>query len=285
MKIITLTTDMGLNDHYVASIKGVLLSSLPDVQIVDITHTVKPFDANEAAYHLASCYENFPEGTIHVVGVDTEPIINFGTTGGAFPSILKHKGQYFISNDNGFFGAFLNHEPPEEFVRIDDVMSDPNLFKFPTKNVLAKAAIRLLKGESLTDIGSPEEHFNTAFALAAISETNLIKGHVIHIDSYGNAITNVSRELFERIGNDTDFTIYLKRKDYFIDIISKSYNEVPQGEKVAIFNENDLLEIAINRAATNGTGGADKLFGLHVGDMVRIEFTPRGSHKNFDTLF
>ena len=60
---------------------------------------------------------------------------------------------------------------------------------------------------------------------------------------------------------------------------------VPQGEKVALFNENDLLEIAMNRAATKGTGGADKLFGLHIGDMIRIEFTPQGSHKNFDTLF
>lgn len=285
MKIITLTTDMGLNDHYVASIKGAILSSLLDVQIIDITHAVKPFDTNEAAYHLKACYDSFPEGTIHIIGVDSEPIINFGPTGGAFPSILQHRGQYFVSNDNGFFGSFLNHEPAENFVRINDVMNDPNLFKFPTKNILAKAAIELANGKSISDIGTAQEHYNTAFSPAALSEPNLIKGHVVHIDSYGNAITNVDRELFERIGNETEFTIYLKRKSYFIDVISKSYNEVPQGEKVAIFNENDVLEIAINRAATNGTGGADKLFGLSVGDLVRIEFTPRGSHKNFDTLF
>lgn len=276
---------MGRNDYYVASIKGALFSSNPEIQIVDITHSVKPFDVNEAAYHVSSCFKDFPEGTIHIIGVDSEPVINFGTSGGAFPSILKHEGQYFISNDNGFFGSFLKESIPEAFYRIDNVMSDPNLFRFPTKNILAKAALRILNGDKLEDIGSLEDNFVRAFAPTAISEPNLIKGHVIHIDEYGNAITNIEKELFDRLGNNVPFTIYFKKKGYFIDVISKAYNEVPQGEKVAIFNENDLLEIAINRAATNGTGGADKLFGLNRGDIIRIEFTPQGSHKNFDSLF
>lgn len=285
MKIITLTTDMGLNDHYVASIKGFLFSSDPSLKIIDITHNVRPFDVNEAAYHVGCCIKDFPEGTIHIVGVDSEAVVNYGNAGGAFPSILKYRGQFFVANDNGFFGSILGEDQPENFVRINDTVGDPNLFRFPTKNILAKAALRLANGESMDKIGTLEQSYNRAFAPAAISETNLIKGHVIHIDNYGNAITNIHRSLFERYDNAIPFTIYFKRKDYFIDEISKSYNEVPQGEKVAIFNENDQLEIAINRAATNGTGGANKLFGLTLGDMVRIEFTPQGSHKNFDTLF
>lgn len=285
MKIITLTTDLGLNDHYVASIKGAILSQVPDAQIIDITHTVRPFDVNEAAFHVSSCYKDFPDGTIHIIGVDSEPVINFGSAGGAFPSILDFNNQYFISNDNGFFGSFLKENTPTGFYRIDNVLSDHNLFTFPTKNILTKTALRILKGEKIEDLASPESNYARAFSLVATSETNLIKGHVIHIDSYGNAITNVTKEMFERFDQDVRYTIYFKRKDYFIDTISKSYNEVPQGEKVAIFNEQNLLEIAINRAATRGTGGADKLFGLTLGDIIRVEFTPQGSHKNFDTLF
>ena len=113
----------------------------------------------------------------------------------------------------------------------------------------------------------------------------MIKGYVIHVDNYGNAITNINQELFERFGEDTPFVLYFKRKDYFIDVISGAYNEVPQGEKVAVFNENGLLEIAINRGANGSTGGAEQLFGLRINDMIRIEFTPAGSRETIESLF
>jgi len=276
---------MGLNDHYVASLKGTLLKSVDNCHIIDITHDVKPFDVAEAAYHVASCYADFPDGTVHVIGVDSEPIVNFGGSDGSFPSILFYNNQYFISNDNGFFGVFLKEEKPQSFWRIDDVLSNPKLFKFPTKNMLLSAATRILKGEKLKDIASPFEGFKNAFTPVAVSELNLIKGHVIHCDSYGNAITNIHKSLFERDGKDAPFIIRFKRKDYFIDVISMSYNEVPPGEKVAIFNENDLLEIAINRGASKTNGGAEQLFGLHKNDIVRIEFTPKGSKQTIDDLF
>ena len=101
MAIITLTTDMGLNDHYVASLKGSILKSIKDINIIDISHSVKPFDITEAAYLLASCFKDFPDNTVHVIGVDSEPIVNFSGSEGSFPSILIYKKQYFISNDNG----------------------------------------------------------------------------------------------------------------------------------------------------------------------------------------
>ena len=108
MKVITLTTDMGLNDHYVASLKGSLLKSASDVQVVDIVHTVRPFDISEAAFHVRSCFTDFPEGTVHVIGVDSEPIVNFGGSDGSFPSIMKYQNQYFISCDNGFLRVSFN---------------------------------------------------------------------------------------------------------------------------------------------------------------------------------
>jgi len=255
------------------------------VNIVDVSHSVRPFDISEAAFHVRSCYKDFPEGTVHVIGVDSEPVVNFGGSDGSFPAICLFQGQYFVSCDNGFFGALLQENRPDGFWRVSHVMSNPNLFKFPTKNVLLKAACSLLNGESIDSIAEPADNYKNALAPVAVSEMNLIKGYVIHIDSYGNAITNITEDLFKRFGDNTPFVLYFKRKDYYIDQISNSYNEVPQGEKVAIFNENGMLEIAINRGANGSTGGAEQLFGLHVNDMIRIEFTPQGSRETIDSLF
>ncbi len=285
MQIITLTTDMGYRDHYVASIKGAILKLLPTASVIDISHEVKPFDVAEAAFHVANCYKDFPAGTVHVIGVDSEPLINFGGSDGAFPSILVFEGQYFISNDNGFFGSFLQDQQPEGFYRIDNVLSNQELFKFPTKNMFIPAACRLLKGEDVASFASPEKSFKKAFVPNALIDTNLIKGSVIHVDVYGNLITNIHVSLFERFGKDVPFTIYYRNKDYHIDEISPTYNSVPNGEKVAIISENGWLEIAINRGANASGGGAEKLFGLRIGDIIRIEFTPRGSRSTIDSLF
>lgn len=284
MKFITLTTDMGLKDHYVASLKAVLLSGVKDLHVIDISHSVEPFNAGEAAYHVAACYRDFPKGTIHVVGVDSEPVINYGNSGGAFPSILLFEDQYFVSNDNGFFGTFLAGRSPQGFYRLDHVLSNTESFKFPTKQILCKAAISLANGKAIEDIASPHEHYLSAFVPSATFEDNLIKGHVIHIDHYGNLITNIHKSEFERMAKDVPYTIYFKSESYFIEQISATYNEVAMGEKVALFNQNGHLEIAINRAAEGGTGGANKLFGMKLHDVIRVVFTPQGSHKNFDTL-
>ena len=113
MQIITLTTDNGYQDHYVAAIKGRLLQSLPGAHVVDVSHGIAPFNVTEAAFQLRCCFEDFPSGTIHIVGVDTEPL--FDSDQERYPGILKFKGHYFISNDNGFFGSFLEEDFPEAF--------------------------------------------------------------------------------------------------------------------------------------------------------------------------
>jgi len=276
---------MGLDDHYVASLKGTILCSLEDVKIIDISHSVRPFDISEASYHVRSCYQDFPKGTVHVIGVDSEPVINFGGTDGSFPAIMFFDGHYFISCDNGFFGAFLGEKRPDAFWRMEDILSNEKLFTFPTKNVLLSAALRILNNEDPESFATPSKSYKSALTPTAITETNLIKGYVIHIDNYGNAITNIDRTLFEQFGEDTPFIVYFKKKDYYIDVISGAYNEVPQGEKVAIFNANGFLEIAINRGANGSTGGAEQLFGLRVNDMIRVEFTPKGSRTTIESLF
>ncbi|MDD2982471.1 MAG: SAM-dependent chlorinase/fluorinase [Crocinitomicaceae bacterium] len=286
MQIITLTSDMGLTDHYVASLKGTIFSRTSAVQIVDISHDVQPFDVSQEAYYLNNCFRDFPLGTIHVCCVDSEPIINFGSSqDSAVPAIMLFEGHYFVSNDNGFFGLLLNNAKPEQFWKIDDVLSNPSLYRFPTKNILIPAACKIANGEDVSTFASEAEEFKRAFNITAVIGDNLIKGNVIHIDHYGNVITNVTRELFDRFGENIPFTIYFRRKEYYIDEISPTYNAVVPGEKVAIFNSNGFLEIALNRGAKTTNGGASTLFGLTINDIVRIEFSPRGSKETLDSLF
>lgn len=283
MKIITLTTDMGLSDHYVAAIKGSICKLAPGATIIDISHNIRPFDIVQASYSLQSVYKDFPEGTVHIIGIDSEPVIN--SSEGCYPAIMRYRGQYFISCDNGFFSLFLREEQPEGFWLIDDALSQPTGFSFPTKNIFVPAAVKLLSGAEIDTFASVQETWNRAFTFNPVIEENLIKGSIIHIDHYGNAITNISRELFERFEEGTPFVIHFRKRDYYIDTISGSYNEVQPGERVAIFNSNDHLEIAINKGARGANGGADSLFGLHVGDVVRVEFTPRGSATTLQSLF
>lgn len=287
MRFITLTTDMGLDDHYVAAVKATILQQCDQpVHLIDITHNVQPFDVAEAAFHVSQAFRSFPEGTIHIVGVDSEPIFNFGNSEGAFPSIMVMNNQYFISNDNGFFGVLSRFGQDIQFYRIEDVLSNPKGFKFPTKNMLVPIAAKLANGEKIEEIATPHASFKKAFATVPVIEEHLIKGSIIHFDKFGNAITNIDTELFQKIGNNSPFIIKFREgESYKIDVISKTYNEVPEGEKLALFSENGLLEIAINRGANQSTGGAQKLFALRKNDIVRIEFMPRGSRESFDQLF
>ena len=283
MQIITLTTDMGLSDHYVAALKGSIFQLERNATIVDISHTIRPFDIVHATFCVKSVYKNFPKGSVHIIGVDSEPVIN--SRDGSYPAIMLYDGHYFVGNDNGLFALLVKEDQPEGFWMIDDVLSQPDGFRFPTKNLFVPAAVKLAQGVGINEIASANESWKRAFTVNPVLEENLIKGSIVHIDHYGNAITNISRELFYRFEEDTPFTILFRKRDYYIDTISGSYNEVQPGERVAIFNSNDFLEIAINKGARGGTGGADSLFGLHIGDVVRIEFTPRGSAKTLDSLF
>lgn len=286
MQIITLTTDMGMRDHYVASLKGAILSHISNVNIIDISHEVQSFSVIQAAYCIKNCFEEFPVGTIHIVGVNSEPIINLDSDRlSSYPSILLYKGHYFVGNDNGFFSLLVNDDPFEKFWRLDDVLSNKNIFNFPTKNMLVPAACKIALGTDIDSFATQMEEFKRQITFHPIIEPNVIKGNIVHIDHFGNLITNISKETFYQFGTDIPFTIYFRKKEYFIDEISTSYLDVPKGEKVAIFNANNFLEIAINHGSQDRKNGANSLFGITLNDIVRVEFTPRGSKETLESLF
>lgn len=290
MQIITLTTDVGLKDFYVAAVKGTLLTNLKTVQIVDISHEIKPFDVAEAAYQLRCCFDAFPEGTIHLVGVDSEPVLktdlnpNFQFINKSFPMVLVFKKQYIIVNDNGFIGTFLGEEEADDLFRYDQIEIPIEHRTFMMKTCFVEIAVRLINGTKLSSFCTQTSSFKKAFMQNPTIEFNLIQGNVIHIDSYGNIVTNILRSDFERFGLETPFNISYQKKAYDIDKISSAYSDVPVGERVAIFNHNDRLEIAINRGANKGNGGADQLFGVRLGEVVRVTFYPKGSVDTLTSL-
>ena len=285
MQILTLTSDTGLQDYYVAALKGAILKAMKGIQIVDVSHSIQPFDIASAAFQLQCCYKDFPEGTIHLIGVDSEPLIeppeysDASSFISSYPTVMKFKNQYFISNDNGFFGAFLDDNEPQELWRYKVDKKNLLELKYPMKNCFVPLAKKIVNKERFSSFAEAVNKYKKALIPKAIIEEFVIRGIVIHIDSFGNLITNISKVDFDRLPPDAPYSIKFANEKYYIDHISDTYNAVQQGERVALFNENDLLEIAINRGARQSTGGADNLFGVKQGDRLRIESTPAGSRK------
>jgi len=276
MQFITLTTDMGYKDYYVSVIKSSILQQVSEsVHLIDITHNVEPFDIIDAAFHIGQAFKNFPYGTIHIIGVDSEPITSENNN--SYPSVMLLEGQYFVANDNGFFSALTHYSQDKPtFYRINPKLWRGQQLTFPTKNVLVPIACKLAQGAKIETLGVQTDAYHKAFHFMPIIENYLIKGIIIHFDSFGNAITNIDRNLFERIGKNALFLIqFRKGEDYKINNISTAYSQVPHGEKLALFNENNWLEIAINKGANTTTGGAQTLFGLSKYDTVTINFYPQ----------
>lgn len=257
MAIITLTTDLGDKDIYQAALKGSILKLLPAVNIVDVTHSVAAFNIQQAAFILKNSYYYFPEGTVHLIGIDT--VYNDETRYLA----IKYNNHFFVGSDNGIFSLIFD-KPADEMVEIN-IMQDLKFLHFPLADIFVKAACHLAGGGSLTEIGLPVNSIENKMNLQPVIEKNLIKGIVIYIDSFQNVITNITKEFFNSIQQGRQFTLYFKRNET-ITHLSWHYNEVPEGEKLCLFGISDHLEIAINK------GNASGLLGLNLGDSVIIAF-------------
>jgi hypothetical protein len=259
MAIITLTTDLGYKDFYQAALKGSILSLMPNVNLIDVTHNISAFNIPQAAFVLKNAYPYFPKNTVHLIGIDS--VFNQDTRYLA----LKYKGHYFIGSDNGIFSLLLD-EAPDQIVELN-IMQDLKFLHFPLTDIFAKAATHLARGGSLTEIGIVVSDLEEKVHLQPVIERDIIRGSVIYIDSFQNVITNITKDLFSRIQRSREFTLYF-RKNESITQLSWHYNEVPEGEKLCLFGISNHLEIAINK------GNASGLLGLHLGDIVRVEFYP-----------
>ncbi len=257
MAIITLTTDWGFKDHYTGAVKGALLSLMPDVTIVDITHHIPQFDIEPASFVIRNCYYNFPKGTVHIIGINTEASIESPHTA------ILYDGHYFIGADNGIFSLIFSGKP-EKIIELN-ITQDSDYFTFSTRDVFVKAAVMILQGKKLEEIGFEKQTLNEQLHLSPVIEANTIKGNIIYVDSYENAISNISEKLFREVGKGRKFVITF-RSGYEIEAISQAYKDVDPGEKLALFGTSGNLEIAMNM------GNASSLLGLKMRDSVRIDF-------------
>ena len=260
MPIITLTTDLGTVDHYVSAVKATILRQLDNANIVDISHDIPSFNIIHAAFVLKNVYQEFPPGSIHIIGVNAE------TNEDNSHLAVYANGHYFVGTDNGIFSLLLDLKP-DKIIEITTTRDSDNE-NFPVKDVFAKAACHIARGGTLEIIGTEIKQFSKEYAkLEALHDKNSIRGSIIHIDHYGNAITNISQRLFKDVAKGRAYTINLGSKEHYsLNTIKRKYNEVQAGDAVAIFISTDLLSISINN------GSASSLMGLHINDTVRIEF-------------
>ncbi|SDF47312.1 SAM hydrolase/SAM-dependent halogenase family protein [Cellulophaga baltica] len=275
MAIITLTTDFGYKDHFVGVIKGAVYSELADAKIVDISNEISPFNIPECAYILKNSYKSFPKGTIHIVGVDSEP-----TPENQHIAILVD-GHYFITANNGVIGLITSEITPEKVVEIN--IPNPEHGSFPVLDVFVKVACHIARGGTLEVVGKLFNKLKDIreFAPRITENGNGIVGSVIYIDNFGNVITNIEKHTFEAYRKGRDFVLNARNKkitkiyNKYSDIINfdleKDRRNGP-GDLLALFNSSNYIELAIYKSDLNTVGGASTLLGLDYRDTITIDF-------------
>jgi len=276
MAIITLTTDFGEKDHFAGATKGAIYNELPNVKIVDISHSVSPFSIPEAAYIIQNAYDSFPKGTIHIIGIDSE--INVEN---------KHiavflDGHYFICANNGIMSMICAEIVPEKIVQIN--IHDKIETSFPVLDVFVKVACHIARGGTLEVIGKIIDHIKPIKNIIPFinDDKTQIIGSIIYIDNYGNVITNIKKPFFETIQKGRSFEI--SARNHKFKKINEKYSDIvdftippekrnDEGRGLVVFNASNFLEIAVYKSNTASVGSASSLMGLKLMDTVTINFS------------
>lgn len=256
MPVVTLTTDWGIKDHYTGAMKGALLSAIPSVTLIDISTKIPPYDIAQAAFIFSNSYHYFPKGTLHFISVNSSysPPVEL--------LAIKHKGYFFIGNNDGFFTMIFNEEP-EEMVLVDPKEEKSGDFM---RSTIINSIAEILNGQPLESLGKKTNTIVKRSFITPVTEEKMVRGNVTYIDEYGNVITNIRKELFEESRKGRKFEIDARRQQYIISEISPSYEYAGRGNLLALFNSAGFLEIAINQ------GPASSLLGMKYGDPIRIAF-------------
>ncbi len=257
--IITLLTDFGTKDHYVASMKGTILNINPQCTLIDITHHVNPHDIREGAFILANAYSAFPKGTIHLSVVDP------GVGGPRKPILLVTANYFFVGPDNGLFTIALKREKVEKVV----ALTNPKYFlshmsnTFQGRDLFAPAAAYLSLGVKPKAFGPELDSWvELDFEKPRIREGRLI-GKIFHIDTFGNLISNIDEKQLFLYVKDHSFVIRTGRRA--IQGLKKGYWEGKGNEPMALIGSGGFLEISIRE------GNAQKILKLKKGDQILIE--------------
>jgi S-adenosylmethionine hydrolase len=269
MALITLLTDFGTADYFVAAVKGVILSANPDARIVDITHEIPPQDIEAAAFTLLAACSSFPVGTIHLAVVDP------GVGSSRRPILMKLGEHFFVGPDNGIFSYVLeNYENAGETTEVFH-LTNQNYFRQPVsatfhgRDVFAPVAAALSLGAKPTDIGTK---ITDCVRLASLKPTSEADGkltaRIIHIDRFGNCITNLTQNELTAETIAAGLTIRINGKS--VKSFRKYFAEETNGKEklFAIWGSAGFLEIAV------ANDSAAKLLKVKRGDDVIVSVRP-----------
>lgn len=253
MAVITLLTDFGDKDYYVSIFKGDLLTACPSSNIVDISHSIPPYDINTAAFFLKNVYQHYPKNTIHIVRVYEQGIEN--------QKILaaKYQNYFFIAPDNGVLSLVFESKP-DLIVEVD--IKQANLKNL--EDYYCRVVKEIIFNQNIGSIGVATNKYVEKRNILPVLEPDSINGRIIHIDNFGNIITNISNDDINRYNINIENIVVEYRKNEFIKKIVKNYADVPQGYAIGRFNSIGLLEISIH------CGNASQLLGLGLHDALKI---------------
>jgi S-adenosylmethionine hydrolase len=251
--IVTLTTDFGLNDHFVGVMKGVILNIAPNAEIVDICHSVQPFDILDAALTLAEAYNYFPTRAVHLVVVDP------GVGSARRPIIASSDRHNFVAPDNGVLSLVYAREErlSVRHISSEHYFQQPVSNTFHGRDIFAPVAAYLAKGVDHEKFG-PEitdyVRFNAPKPKSVDAKT--MRGVVLKVDRFGNLITNFTPQDVPGLFAGTGFKLTLGKRE--VTTLRKNFSEGAAGEVFAVLGSMGYLEIAANRGAANQLTGAAK---------------------------
>lgn len=255
--IITLTTDFGLQDHYVSVMKAIMLRIEPDVRFIDVSHDVPPQDVMAGAWVVRNAAMHFPPGTVHLVVVDP------GVGTDRNPVVIRIKDQFFVGPDNGIFSLIADEFDYQawKLTRSSFWEKSPSN-TFHGRDIFSPVAAHLAGGTPPEEMGELVDELVTYRWAVPISDKDGIQGWIIHIDRFGNLVSNISGELIREAIGDSRFRIYVGNT--ILNRVEKAYGSVTEGEPVAYIGSSGNLEIAINK------GNAREMLGVQKGAQISI---------------
>ena len=255
-------TDFGYRDHYVAAMKGVILSICPEAVIVDVSHGIPKFDVRAAAYVLRGAYRYFPHGSIHVVVVDP------GVGTGRRAIAVKCRRYTFIGPDNGVLMLAALEDGVEEvrLIENEELMLPRISTTFHGRDVFAPVAAHLARGVPLHLVGRIVSNYHIpSFARPLVKERK-VECEVLYVDDFGNVVTNVDEHLLKRLGIGAGSRVVVRSEGRTLHLeLLPSYGYAGEGDLLLLVNSEGFLEIAVNR------GSAAERLGLRPGSRLELE--------------
>jgi S-adenosylmethionine hydrolase len=257
MPVITLTTDFGESDHFVAAMKGVILGISPRVQIVDVTHHITAFEPREAAFVVAETYPCYPKGTVHVVVVDP------GVGSARRPIVVEAAGQYFIGPDNGVLSlVYSRQKAVVRHITNSRYFRKPVSHTFHGRDIFAPSAAHLAKGVKPSALGKPiDDYLKTQTESPVRNGKRSWAGVVLKVDRFGNLITNFHIDEFKAV-RERPFVMIAGVRT--VEKLASHYAEGASGDPVVVIGSSGYLEVCVNQAS------AAKLLGCVAGTPMEL---------------